>query len=482
MSGLLIAHDLIGDTSAPGDGARLVVTDPSTGRAIGEVALADRTRIEQAVAASAAAAAGWAATPARSRGRLLRRLVELLDRDRVELAALISRDNGKTLRDADAEISRASEHLEAAANAAPHLAGTAQLDVLPGLDAMVLREPIGPCAIIAPFNFPIMTGAIYWSWALACGNPVIIKPSEQAPLVTTRLGELVREAGFPPGVVTIVHGGREAVEALCDAPEVAAVSLVGSTATARAVYERASRAGKRAQTAGGARNPLVVLPDAPRAATAEAVVTSAFTMAGQRCLSASVLVAVGDGADELVAEIVERARALVVGPGDDDATQVPPLVSRAAVDAASAAITAAEDEGGSVLLDGRTAVRPDGGYFFGPTIVDHVRPDGHLVHAELFGPVVAVVRVADLDEALTVVNSSPFGNAGAIFTDSGSAARTFLSRARVGNVGVNVGVVAPTADFAFGGRRGSFFGTIHSQGGHAVEFFTDVKSVATRWI
>ena len=481
MSSRIVAHDLIGAVSEPGPGPRIPVTDPATGAVIGEVALADRAHAAAAIAVSAAAA-GWARTAPRARGRLLHALSRLLDRDRAELASLITLDNGKTARDADAEISRASEHLEAAAGAAPFLVGDLQHDVIPGLDGAVLREPIGPCAIVSPFNFPIMTGSIYWAWALACGNPVIIKPSEQAPLAATRLGELFLEAGFPPGVVTILHGGRDAVEALCDSPDVAAVSLIGSTATARAVFERASRAGKRAQTAGGARNPLVVMPDAPVEATADGVVASAFTMAGQRCLSASVLVLVGDAGDDLLAAIVERSRGLVVGAGNDATTTVPPLISRASVDAAVAAIDAAETEGGTVLLDGRDAVDPDGGYFFGPTIVDGVRGDGHLVHAELFGPVLAVVRVPDLDAALDVVNGSPFGNAGSIFTRDGAASRRFTAEAKVGNIGINVGVVAPTADFGFGGRRGSFFGTIHSQGRYAVEFFTDIKSVSTRWV
>lgn len=481
MGDALFAHDLLGSLSAPGNGQALAVTNPATGEVIGYVSLADRERTDQAASISAAAADDWAATPPRVRGRYLRNLAALLEAHRTELAAVISWDNGKTLTDAQGEISRACEHIEAAAGAAASLMGPGQMNVLPGMDTKVIREPIGPCAVIAPFNFPLMTGAIYWSWALACGNPVIIKPSEQAPLVTTRLGELVLEAGFPPGVVTILHGGREAVEGLCDSPLVSAISLVGSTPTARAVFERASRAGKRAQTAGGARNPLVVLDDASIEDTAEAIVTSAFTMAGQRCLSASVLVVTHAIADALTSAVVERARGLRVGSGDVTATQVPPLISRSAVESAVAAIDAAEAEGGDTLLDGRLHVDVEGGYYFGPTIVDQVAPGGHLVHAELFGPVIGVVRVANLEEALGVVNGSPFGNAASVFTENGGAARTFVARARVGNVGVNVGVVAPTADFAFGGRRGSFFGTVHSQGAHAVEFFTDVKSVLEKW-
>ncbi|MDI2099143.1 CoA-acylating methylmalonate-semialdehyde dehydrogenase [Ruicaihuangia caeni] len=477
----LLATDLIDGRLEAGHGERMPVTSPETGATIAEVALADAARVDEAVAAAARAFDNWAATPATARGRLLYRLSVLLDRDRDEIAQVISRDNGKSLADADAEISRAREHIEAAAAAPGHLVGEAVIDILPSLDSQLVREPIGPCAIISPFNFPIMTGSIYWSWAVACGNTVVIKPSEQAPLAATRLGELIIEAGFPPGVINIVHGGREAVEALCDSPSIAALSLVGSSATAQAVYERASRTGKRVQVAGGARNPVVVMDDAPLEQTVDALVNAAFVMAGQRCLSASIVIAVKGVRENLVPLLAERAKGLVVGGGTMPGVQVTPLISRAAVEAMTSAVERAETDGNDVLVDGRTEIQPDGAFTFGPTIIDRVDPGSGLLSNESFGPMISIVEADDLDSAIEIVNSSPFGNAACIFTSSGAAAREFSKRADVGNIGVNVGVAAPTAHVGFGGRRKSFSGTIHSQGRHAIEFFTDIKSVSTKW-
>jgi malonate-semialdehyde dehydrogenase (acetylating)/methylmalonate-semialdehyde dehydrogenase len=459
----------------------LPVVDPATGVAFGEVDLADAAVVDRAVSAARAAFPGWAATPATKRARTLLALVRLIERDADTLAAIITRDNGKPLADARAELARASEHLEAAATAPASLAGETVIDILPGLDASQLREPLGVCAIVSPFNFPIMTGAIYWAWALACGNTIVIKPSEQAPYPMAALGRLVREAGFPDGVINIVHGSRTAVEALCDHPDVAAVSLVGSTATAKAVHARASAAGKRAQAAGGARNPLVVLPDADLEVAADAIATSVFAMSGQRCLSSSILVTVGDIHDELLAKIIAHAAAFVPGPGSDPATTMPPMISRAAVDAVVTAIDDALAAGAVLSLDGRSAITPGAGFLLGPSILTGVAADSPLLRSETFGPLLSVVQVDSFDEAIALVNASPFGNAASLFTRDGGAARRFSREADVGNIGINVGVAAPTAQTGFGGRRGSFVGTIHSQAKHAIEFFTDVKSVSVRW-
>jgi malonate-semialdehyde dehydrogenase (acetylating) / methylmalonate-semialdehyde dehydrogenase len=478
---------LIGGEHAPVTAAggrtleTLPVLDPSTGAELGAVHLANTALVDTAVAAATAALPAWRALPATKRSRLLLRLAALLGENAGDLAATISRDNGKAVADARAELARSIEHLEAAASAPALLAGEAVVDILPGVDSELIREAIGVCAIVSPFNFPIMTGLIYWAWALACGNTIIIKPSEQAPYAASALGALVIEAGFAPGVVNIVHGAREAVEALCDHPGIASVSLVGSSATARAVYARATAAGKRAHAAGGARNPLVVMPDADLPATADAITASAFAMAGQRCLSGSLLVVVGDVHDELVALVAERARALVVAAGDDPASQVPPIISRAAVNSAAATVERAVAAGATALLDGRTDIRPDGGYFFGPTILTGVDVASDLATEETFGPLLSVLRVDSLDEALAFVNGSPFGNAASIFTRSGGDARRFRSQADVGNVGINIGVAAPTAHVGFGGRRRSFLGTVHSQAKHAIEFYTDIKSVSVKW-
>jgi malonate-semialdehyde dehydrogenase (acetylating) / methylmalonate-semialdehyde dehydrogenase len=476
-----VAYSLVGEYYGPGAGKICQVTSPGTGGAIGGVAMADAAEVERAARVALDAFPGWAATPATVRARLLISLARALERDAERVAALITLDNGKTLIDARGEISRAIEHLEAAATAPAVLAGDALMDVVPGVDAQLLREPLGVCAIVSPFNFPIMTGLIYWSWALACGNTVVIKPSEQAPYAAADVGRMIREVGFPPGVVNIVHGGREAVEALCDSPAVAALSLVGSSATAEAVYSRASANGKRVHTAGGARNPIVVLPDADVDQASEQAVASAYTMAGQRCLSSSVLVTVGDVHDRLVDEVVARAAKLTTGRGDACTTDVSPLISRGAVDRLVRGIDAAEASGAVVRLDGRKQIEAQGGYFCGPTLIDDVPADSPLLSEEFFGPLIAVVRVGDLGEALRIVNESPFGNAACLFTTSGAAARRFTRSAAVGNIGINIGVAAPTAQVGFGGKRGSFNGTVHSQGRHAVEFFTDIKSVTTRW-
>ena len=478
-----VPDSLIGATLAPREVSEpaLDVFDPATGLVIGRVGLSDVDAADEAVAAASAAFYVWSRTPATRRARLLIALARALEDHRDELAASITAENGKTGLDARAEIARAVEHLEAAATAPALLTGEHVVDILPDLDATVVREPLGVVAIVPPFNFPIMTGLIYWAWALACGNTVVIKPSEQTPFTLGRVGALALEVGFPPGVVNVVHGGRDVVERLVDHPDVVAVSLVGSSATAAAVYARASAAGKRVHAAGGARNPIVVLPGVDQLATAKAIVASAFTMGGQRCLSGSILVTVGDGHDDLVADIVRIARGLTVGAGSDDETDVPPLISRAAVDSAAAAVEAAVADGAQVLLDGRSHLAPEGGYFFGPTVLTGIRSDSALLQSETFGPLLSIVAVPDLESALTIVNDSPFGNAASIFTTDGGTARRFSRDADVGNVGVNVSVAAPTATIAFGGRRRSFRGVIHSQGRHAIEFYTDVKSVSTRW-
>ncbi|GAA2635382.1 aldehyde dehydrogenase family protein [Paractinoplanes durhamensis] len=458
------APNLIGGALEPSTGTDIPVTAPATGEPIGSVGAGDAATVDRAVAAARAALPGWRSTPSTRRARVLVRLAGLIEANAGELAATISRDNGKSLADARAELDRAREHLEAAATAPALLAGEHVVDVVAGIDATLVREPIGVAAIVAPFNFPIMTGLIYWSWALACGNTVVIKPSEQTPFGGSALGRLFAEAGFPDGVVNIVQGGRAAVEALCDHPDVASVSLVGSSATAAAVYARASAAGKRAQAAGGARNPLVALPDADPDVVAAAVTTSAFGMSGQRCLSSSILVTVG-AQPALVDAVLARARAT---------TDLPPMISRAAVEAVEGVLTGAD-----VLVDGRDS-RGEG-YAIGPSVV-RATVDSPLLTDEIFGPVLFVVDVPTLDAAIEFVNGSPFGNAASIYTRDGAAARAFTGRADVGNIGVNVGVAAPTAQVGFGGRRKSFLGTIHSQGRTAVDFFTDLKSVSARWV
>ncbi len=477
----LATTSFIGGERCDGHGETFPVFDPATGTELAQLALASPADVDRAVAVAGAAAPGWAATPATKRARLLGALAQLVSERADELAPVITLDNGKSLTDAHAELARAIDHLEAAATAPALLHGYGSSDVAPGLDTSVLREPLGVCAVIAPFNFPIMTGLIYWAWALACGNAVILKPSEQAPAAAVLVAELMAEVGVPAGVFNVLQGGREAAEALCDHPGIASVSIVGSTAAAHAVYSRAARAGKRAHAAGGARNMLVVAPDADLDTVIPQALASAFAMGGQRCLSSSILITVGGAHADLAEQLAEQAQRLVVGSGFDAATDVPPLISAGAVDRVADALDAAHHASAGVLLDGRRADRPAEGFFIGPSVVAGVDLGGPLTTGETFGPMLSVGAVADLDAALAAVNGSPFGNAASIFTRDGATARTFSLRADVGNVGVNVGVAAPSAHFGFGGRRRSFFGTVHSQGAEAVQFYTDPKSITVRW-
>jgi len=478
---VLEPRSFVGGAPFATSGAPLAVYDPATGTQVAEVTLATAGDVDRTVDAARAAQPGWAATPVTRRARHLQQLARLIDEHVDELATVITLDNGKTLTDSRAELARAIDHLEAAATAPALLHGYGSTDVAPGIDTSVIREPLGVCAVIAPFNFPIMTGLIYWAWALACGNAVVLKPSEQAPTAAARVAELALEASFPPGVFNVLQGDRHAAEALCDHPGIASVSIVGSTAAAHAVYARAAAAGKRVHAAGGARNMLVVTPDADLDTVVSAALVSAFAMGGQRCLSSSILLTVGGAHPDIAHALARAASELRVGSGLDEGTDVPPLISRAAVDQVAAAVSGAARAGSLVLLDGQRAIEPSGGFYVGPSVIDQVDVDGPLISSETFGPILSVGHVSDLDAAIAAVNDSPFGNAASIFTRDGATARTFSLAADVGNVGVNVGVAAPSAQFGFGGRRKSFFGTVHSQGPEAVQFYTDPKSITVRW-
>lgn len=462
-------------------GPPLPVYDPATGAQVAEVTLATAGDVDLTVKTARDAQPGWAATPATKRARHLLQLARLIESHADELVSVITLDNGKTLADSHAELARAVDHLEAASTAPALLHGYGSTDVAPGIDTSVIREPLGVCAVIAPFNFPIMTGLIYWAWALACGNAVVLKPSEQAPAAAVRIAELATQAGFPAGVFNVLQGDRATVQALCDHPGVASVSIVGSTAAAHAVYARAAAAGKRVHAAGGARNMLVVAPDADLDTVVAAALVSAFAMGGQRCLSSSILLTTGGAHPDIAQALARAAGDLRVGSGFDEKTDVPPLISRAAVELVAAAVGAAAQAGSRVLLDGQRAIEPSGGFYVGPSVIDQIDVDGPLISRETFGPILSVGHVRDLDAAIATVNGSPFGNAASIFTRDGATARAFALQADVGNVGVNVGVAAPSAHFGFGGRRKSFFGTVHSQGPEAVQFYTDPKSITTRW-
>ena len=456
-------------------GPRLDVHDPSTGETIARVPLSTAVEVDAAVAAARAAFPAWAATPIKERIQVFFRYKALLEKNIDELAALITRENGKTLAESRAEVLKAAELTEFACSL-PQLTTGEVLEVSRGIECRVERFPVGVVAAITPFNFPSMVP--HWSIpnAIALGNCLILKPSELVPLSAMRIAELLAEAGLPPGVFNVVHGGRAVVEALCDHPDIGAISFVGSTTTAKAVYRRATNALKRCLALGGAKNHLIVMPDADRESTATNIVASMAGSAGQRCMAASVMVAVS-ASDHIVARMVEVARAIV--PGRD----IGPVISAEAKARIIRYIDEAEAAGARVLVDGRGAVVPghEGGYYLGPTVLDDVTPDMRIARDEVFGPVLAIVRAPDIDGAIEIENASPYGNAAAVFTESGGIAREVMERASAGMIGVNVGVPVPREPFAFGGWNESRFGVGDITGRSSIELWTQTKKITTKW-
>ncbi len=462
--------------------ATLADVDPVSGVTVAEVPLSGAAEIRAAVEAARAAQPGWREVPPQRRARALLALREGLEARRKELVALVSADMGKTLADADGEVGRGIESVESAA-AIPHLLKGETLEgVAAGVDVEMVRQPVGVVAAITPFNFPAMIPLWFLPYAIACGNAFILKPSEQDP----RPAELIVEVAdaieeIPAGVVNLVHGGREAVTAILEESGIDAISFVGRAETARIVAEGAVRTGKRVQALGGAKNSLVVMSDADLEQAMPAIMGSAFGAAGQRCLAGSVCVVVGGEArrGEVREALVEAASRLTIGPGDDPATDVCPMVSAAAREKVANAIGHAADDGADVLLDGRGDAGP-AGTLLGPTIAV-AEPESELARDELFGPLLTVVEVGDLDAALDFLNGSRYGNAGAIFTRSGAAARRYRYGAEAGMLGVNVGVPAPVAWFPFSGWKDSIDGDLHANGTDAVRFYTREKVVTTRW-
>jgi malonate-semialdehyde dehydrogenase (acetylating) / methylmalonate-semialdehyde dehydrogenase len=458
--------------------------DPATGAVLAEVPLSGAAAVATAAAAAKAAQREWREVPPQVRARHLMHLREVLDAHRGELAALVTQDMGKTADDALGEVGRGIESVEAAIGI-PHLLKGENLEgVARGVDVEMVRQPVGVVGAITPFNFPAMIPLWFLPFAVACGNTFILKPSEQDPLPSVRMLELIDEHEiFPPGVVNLVLGGRETVEALIDSDDVDAISFVGSAKTARIVASRAAAQGKRAQALGGAKNAMVAMPDADPAVLAAGVTSSAFGAAGQRCLAGSLLVLVGDEAeqDRSLQTVVEASRALTVGAGGDESTDVCPLVSSDSRERVAGEIERALGEGAEAVLDGRDASAGPGGANLGPTILDRVPDDAPAAKEELFGPVLTVVRAPDLDTAIERVNTSRYGNASVLFTTSGGAARAYRHGIEAGMIGVNVGVAAPIAWFPFSGWKDSMEGDLHANGRDAVEFYTRKKVVTTRW-
>jgi malonate-semialdehyde dehydrogenase (acetylating)/methylmalonate-semialdehyde dehydrogenase len=461
----------------------LDVTNPATGEVLARLPLSTEAEVHDAVASAREAFAVWGETPVVERARVLFRFKQKLEEHRQELVELIVLDNGKTLAEAQGDVQRGIEVVEFATGIPSHSMGTVVEDIAQGIDCEMVRQPLGVVAGFTPFNFPVMVPLWMIPVALACGNTFVLKPSERAPLASVRLAELFAECGAPRGTLNVVHGTRAVAEGLMAHPDVKAVSVVGSSPVARQVYTTAAARGKRVQALGGAKNALVVLPDADIKAAVDSVLGSAFGCAGQRCLAGSNVVAVGPVADPLVRELSAAAAGLKLGFGLDPGTKMGPVITAQAKDRVLNYIEDGVRAGARLARDGRREpVREyPNGYFVGPTLFDHVRPEMKIAQDEIFGPVLTVLRVRDLPEAIGLLNASPFGNSASLYTTSGGAARAFRKHVEAGMLGINLGVPAPMAFFPFSGWKGSFFGDLHAQGKDGIEFYTRRKVVTSRW-
>jgi malonate-semialdehyde dehydrogenase (acetylating)/methylmalonate-semialdehyde dehydrogenase len=460
----------------------LDVFNPARGQVIARTPCSAAADVDAAVHAAVAAFSGWRETPPVVRAGAMFRFRQLLEDHFDELARIVTTEHGKTLAESRGSVRRGIECVEVACGAPSMLMGHGLENVAAGLDCQVMRQPVGVCAAIAPFNFPAMVPLWFLPFAVACGNTFILKPSEQVPLSQQRIFELLDRCDLPPGVVNLVHGGREVAEAICDHPAIRAVSFVGSTPAARLVYERASRSGKRVQALGGAKNFIVVMPDADLDRGMPAIAESFFGCAGERCLAGSVLLPVGDAHGPARDRLVAAAAALKMGDGLDPDTTIGPVISARHRDRVLRYIDLGVSEGARLALDGRRQRVPDEGFFVAPTVFDRVSPSMRLGREEIFGPVATVCPVRDLDEAFRIMEAHPNANATSIFTSSGRAAREFAHRATASMVGVNLGVAAPMAYFPFGGARDSFFGDLKVHGRDAFAFYTDQKVTMSRWL
>jgi malonate-semialdehyde dehydrogenase (acetylating)/methylmalonate-semialdehyde dehydrogenase len=465
----------------PGDGTgALPVYNPATGEVIEQVPLSRSDEVDAAVQAALKAYASWSRTAVMERVRLMFSYKALLEKHFEELAAIVTRHHGKTLDESRGEVRRGIEVVDFACGAPTLLQGRTLRDVSSGVDQDLYRYPVGVCAGIPPFNFPVMIPLWMFPIAVVTGNTFVLKPSERTPLGGQRLAEIFLEAGFPEGVLNVVHGAREAVDALLTHPNVNAISFVGSAPVARHVYQTAAANGKRVQALGGAKNHIVVMPDADPEVTVPAILNSAFGNAGERCLAGSVAVAVGQSADRLLAGLKDAASKLVVGPGDQAGVQVGPLIRADHRDRVAGYVDKGVAEGAELVVDGRGQMsRP--GFFFGPTILDRVTSDMSVGNEEIFGPVLSVARAASLDEAIAQANRMALGNMATIFTQSGRSAREFRERVEAGMTGINVPIAQPFAFFPFSGWKGSFYGDLHVHGTDGIDFYTRKKVVITRW-
>ncbi|MFF1878696.1 CoA-acylating methylmalonate-semialdehyde dehydrogenase [Leifsonia sp. NPDC058230] len=457
------------------------VFDPATGERQHEVVFASSSDVEQAIAAARAALPAWRSTSLTKRADVLFRMRHLVTERASELAAIVTSEHGKVLSDAAGEIARGLENVEFASGLINQLKGDFSQQVSNGIDVHSVKQPVGVVGCITPFNFPVMVPLWMVASAIACGNTVVLKPSEKDPSASVFLAELFLEAGLPAGVLNVVHGDKVAVDAILDSPEVDAISFVGSTPIARSIYQRATASGKRVQALGGAKNHMVVLEDADIEAAADAAVSAAYGSAGERCMAVSVLVAVGDVGDRLVPAIERRLDALVIGPGTDTSSEMGPLITREHRDKVASYVTGAAAEGATVVVDGTQKTFESDGFFIGVSLIDDVGTGMRVYTDEIFGPVLSVVRVGTFEDAVELINDNPYGNGVALFTRDGGAARQFEFDVEVGMVGINVPIPVPIGAYSFGGWKNSLFGDSHIYGPESFHFYTRSKVVTSRW-
>ncbi|MCL6548628.1 MAG: CoA-acylating methylmalonate-semialdehyde dehydrogenase [Alicyclobacillus sp.] len=478
-----VANLIGGRFEVPAAQQYLDVPNPANGEVLARVPLSGREEVDAAVRAAKEAFPAWRSVPPVERARYLFRYRELLEQHKEELAELVTRENGKNLDDARGEVRRGIEVVEFACGIPTLLMGQTLADVSRNIDSELFRYPLGVVAGITPFNFPCMVPMWLYPIAIACGNTFVLKPSERTPLSALRQAELLLEAGLPDGVFNVVHGAKEVVDGILEHPDIRAVSFVGSAPVARYVYERAAAHGKRVQALAGAKNHHIVLSDAPLDKVIPILISSAFGNAGERCLAGSVVLVESAVADEFLARLTEAARVLPVGDGMDPVTELGPVIREEHRQRIVRYIEQGVAEGARLVLDGRSVQGPGGrGFFLGATIFDEVRPEMTIAREEIFGPVLSVMRVENLEQAIDIANRSAFGNAAVLYTSSGRAARVFREHIQAGMLGVNIGVPAPMAFFPFSGWKGSFYGDLHATGRDGVEFYTQKKVVTTRWL
>ncbi|MBW4624260.1 MAG: CoA-acylating methylmalonate-semialdehyde dehydrogenase [Brasilonema octagenarum HA4186-MV1] len=461
----------------------LDVLNPATAEILVKVPLSPACEVNEAVEAAAEAFVSWRRTPPTERVQYLFKLKNLLEENLEDLARTITLECGKTLAESQGEMQRAIENVEVACGIPMMMQGTNLEDIARGIDEMMIRQPLGVAAVIAPFNFPGMIPFWFMPYALACGNTYIVKPSEKVPLTMQKIFQLLEKTGLPKGIVNLVNGAKEAVDAILDHPKIRAISFVGSTPVAKYIYSRAAANGKRVQCQGGAKNPLIVLPDADLEMTTRIAADSAFGCAGQRCLAASIAVTVGQTRHTFTEAIAETAKKRVVGNGLESGVEMGPVITTQSKTRIEDLIQKGADEGATVLVDGRdpNISGYENGNFIRPTILQNVDPAGEIARTEIFGPVLSLIHLETIEQAIALINSGQYGNMACLFTTSGAAARKFRYEAEAGNIGINIGVAAPMAFFPFSGWKESFFGDLHGQSNHAVEFFTQTKVVVERW-